>query len=290
MPGAVQGKKADKDKSMIKEPFAMEVEAETDRRILCERIITSLDLANGKNAMMGVTSASAFGGFGSGPPDRSAIVVQEGRVATEGTTERGGNTKNPSMQATGMKGAPKRGGATTTQPRSIAAADDKSVRGDASNGANIENISIATYVCDFGNVVVGSTKRRPFLMTNVGKLQVAYGFDKRAMQEAGIEIITDKVARLGLNSSEHFEVKYTTRKSAKYGPTKHIIPIDVKGGPSYAIKVTANLTIPELSMSEEQVDFGKVCVGTRKTIKLRFENKKEVPCEWWYYFKHDVSA
>ena len=43
MPGALQGKKTDKDKSMIKEPFAMEVEAETDRRILCEKIISSLD-------------------------------------------------------------------------------------------------------------------------------------------------------------------------------------------------------------------------------------------------------
>lgn len=34
-----QAKKADRNTSMVKEPFAMEVEAETDRRVLCERIV-----------------------------------------------------------------------------------------------------------------------------------------------------------------------------------------------------------------------------------------------------------
>lgn len=33
-----------------------------------------------------------------------------------------------------------------------------------------------------------------------------------------------------------------------------------------------------------------MCVGTRKTIKVRFENNKEVPCEWWYYYKADVAS
>ena len=43
-------------------------------------------------------------------------------------------------------------------------------------------------------------------------------------------------------------------------------------------------------MSDDSLDFNKVCVGTRKTIKIRFENQKEVPCDWWYYYKLDVSA
>ena len=43
-------------------------------------------------------------------------------------------------------------------------------------------------------------------------------------------------------------------------------------------------------MSTDNIDFGKVCVGTRKTVKVRFENNKEVTCDWWYYFKHDVAG
>lgn len=92
------------------------------------------------------------------------------------------------------------------------------------------------------------------------------------------------------NSSILFNVVYTTRKNVKFGKVRHIIPVDVKHGPSYAIEFIANLTIPELSMSTDILDFAKVCVNTRKTVKIRFENLKEVPCEWWYYYKQDIST
>jgi len=87
-----------------------------------------------------------------------------------------------------------------------------------------------------------------------------------------------------------FDVSFATRKNAKFGKQRYIVPIDVKGGPSYAIEFVANLTTPELAMSSESLDFGKVCVQTRKTIKLRFENQKEVPCEWHYYYKPDLAS
>lgn len=46
---------------------------------------------------------------------------------------------------------------------------------------NLENIVIANYTCDFGNVVVGSTKRKTFRLTNVGKLPVTFNFDKKIL-------------------------------------------------------------------------------------------------------------
>jgi hypothetical protein len=49
------------------------------------------------------------------------------------------------------------------------------------------------------------------------------------------------------------------------------------------IDFIANLTIPELSMSTDSLDFEKVCINTRKTVKLRIENLKEVPCVWWFH-------
>lgn len=64
----------------------------------------------------------------------------------------------------------------------------------------------------------------------------------------------------------------------------------MKNGPSYQIDFVANMTIPELTMSSDSLDFLKVCVNTRKSIKVRFENKKEVSCDWSYFYKPDVSA
>jgi len=45
----------------------------------------------------------------------------------------------------------------------------------------------------------------------------------------------------------------------------------------------ANLTVPEIAMSNDNIDFERVVVNTRKTIKIRFENLREVSCEWWFY-------
>lgn len=46
---------------------------------------------------------------------------------------------------------------------------------------NLENINIANYICDFGNVVVGSTKKKSFRLTNIGKIPVTFNFDKRIL-------------------------------------------------------------------------------------------------------------
>ena len=57
---------------------------------------------------------------------------------------------------------------------------------------SLENINICTYVCDFGNVVVGGSKKRSFRLTNVGKIPINFLFDKTLLGQAGIAIDQDK--------------------------------------------------------------------------------------------------
>lgn len=139
-------------------------------------------------------------------------------------------------------------------------------------------------------MVVGATKKKSFRFTNTGRLPINFSFDKKILANYGINIEPDKVAKLAPNQSVLFNVVYITRKNAKFGKVKSIVPIDFKCGPSYSIDFVANLTIPELSMSTDNLDFLKVVCGTRKTIKLRLENHKEVPCDWQYFYKADLSA
>ena len=42
---------------------------------------------------------------------------------------------------------------------------------------NLDNIPMCTYVCDFGNVVIGGIKKRSFRLTNVGKIPINFVFD-----------------------------------------------------------------------------------------------------------------
>jgi hypothetical protein len=81
----------------------------------------------------------------------------------------------------------------------------------------------------------------------------------------------------------------TTRKTSKFGKQRYQIPIDIKNGPKYTIEFIANVTIPELTLYPETLDFDRVCINTRKTVKIRLENNKEVPCDWSFSQKSEPS-
>lgn len=154
-----------------------------------------------------------------------------------------------------------------------------------------DKIIVSNYICDFGNMVVGSSKKKTFRMTNCGKNNLNFTFDTRILQQIGITIDPAKPPKQFLpNTSMQFTVSFSTRKNAKHGKVRHIVPVHLTYGPSYTVEFVANLTIPELAMSTDNVEFNKVCVGTRKMIRVRFENKKEVPCDWSYYYKPDVAG
>lgn len=81
----------------------------------------------------------------------------------------------------------------------------------------------------------------------------------------------------------------TTRKTSKFGKQRYSIPIDIKNGPKYTIDFVANITIPELKIYPDNLDFERVCINTRKTVKIRLENNKEVPCDWSFSQKAERS-
>ena len=74
----------------------------------------------------------------------------------------------------------------------------------------------------------------------------------------------------------------------KHGKVKHVVPVNLSYEPSYNKEFFANMIIPKLFILMDDVEFGQVWVGIKKIIKVWFENKKEVPWDWWYYFKQDV--
>ena len=155
---------------------------------------------------------------------------------------------------------------------------------------NLDNIHICTYTCDFGNVVIGKSKVRSFRLTNVGKMPINFTFDKKLLGQAGIVIDQDKGQKIMPATSQLFTVTFTSRKNSKFGRVSFKIPIEIKNGPSYTIDFIANITVPELSMSTDNLDFERVLVNTRKTVKLRIENQKEVACDWWLHVEQKSAA
>jgi hypothetical protein len=105
-------------------------------------------------------------------------------------------------QATGRK--------ATGRGAAVVADDTRSTHGTSAD-LNIEGISIATYICDFCNVVVGQPQKKSFRLTNCGRLPVVFSFKKEALSKANITIeSTDKNNKIAPNCSALFNVTFTT--------------------------------------------------------------------------------
>ncbi|KAL1499824.1 hypothetical protein AB1Y20_012509 [Prymnesium parvum] len=143
---------------------------------------------------------------------------------------------------------------------------------------------VAKYVLDFGNVVKGASKKRTFKLKNVGNSPVSLQVDKHALATAGFRIEPDKVLRLpGIPDPEivDFTVTFQSKTfKVGMGPLAHVIRLDQKPGPPVAIVLKANVTVPDLRLSESIVEFKDVLCGRSCTMTVLLHNPKEVLADW----------
>ena len=146
------------------------------------------------------------------------------------------------------------------------------------------DFSLASYLLDFGNVVKGSTKKKTFRVRNVGWQAISFDLDKNALLSGGFRIEPDKVVRLpGLPESESVDFAVTfASKSGKVGLGEFVFraKLDMKAGPPIVMVMRANITLPELQLSADTLDFGNVQLGMTRSMTLSVYNPKEIPAEW----------
>ncbi|CAM9169791.1 unnamed protein product [Choristocarpus tenellus] len=140
---------------------------------------------------------------------------------------------------------------------------------------------IARHVADFGNVVVGFTKKKVFRIVNTGKVgPVSWVFDKNTMAGTGYAIDPEKVVRLPEGASASFTATFQARKGFPHGVRSLELLVRIKHGPPTIIVLKANVTAPEVEVSEEMLDFGDVLVGQSKTKHIQLRNVSPVIAEW----------
>ncbi|KAJ3074073.1 hypothetical protein HDU98_012192 [Podochytrium sp. JEL0797] len=80
--------------------------------------------------------------------------------------------------------------------------------------------------------------------------------------------------------SVEFQVSFQSRSQSGAGIVTLDLPIHVSGGPATVLTLQADVTLPELQVSTNDIDFGEVTCGFRKTVAVQLHNKNPVPCEW----------
>jgi hydrocephalus-inducing protein len=145
-----------------------------------------------------------------------------------------------------------------------------------------DRINVGTYSIDLGNVIAGSSIQYQFRVYNVGKLpSITINFDQKNIRPAGFRLSNDRFILKNKDKNyEDVRVILQTKKSSPTGRQYFQLPIEIQNGPKYSIDLYCNVTVPELGLSDMEVNFDKVICGQKKIITLRISNDKEVDCNW----------
>lgn len=139
---------------------------------------------------------------------------------------------------------------------------------------------LSQFVLDFGNVVLGTHKIKKFAITNIGHVPASFQLDKNLALSRGFQIEPERVVRLPEKQAVEFTVTFQARKNITLGVHQAQLPIVMKNGPPCILTIRAHVTVPDISISMETLDFGKMAVSTCHTMFTQLQNTSAVPAEW----------
>ncbi|GMF21897.1 unnamed protein product [Phytophthora lilii] len=147
-------------------------------------------------------------------------------------------------------------------------------------GTEVFPFILSQFVLDFGNVVVGTHKIKRFNVTNIGHGPASFQLDKNLASSRGFQIEPERVVRLPEKQSVEFTVTFHARKNIEMGLHMAQLPIVIKNGPPCIAMVRALVTVPDITISTDCLDFGKTAVSTCHTMFTQLQNVSAVPAEW----------
>ena len=77
----------------------------------------------------------------------------------------------------------------------------------------LDKIVVATYICDFGNIVINGFKKRIFKIVNYSnQLPLEFVFESKYYKSAGFSIIPERV-KIPFSESQVITISYVTKKN-----------------------------------------------------------------------------
>eukprot|EP00605_Chrysophyceae_sp_TOSAG23-4_P000636 GSChrysophyteH1.ASY1.ANO1.717.1 assembled CDS len=142
-------------------------------------------------------------------------------------------------------------------------------------------IVAATHLCDFGNVIIGQSRKKAFKITNASLVgQLNWNFDTTKISSQGFMIEPFKAQKMIEGDSLDFVVKFTARSTAKLGKKHAVLPLECKGSPTINIVLSSCVCLPEVNLSSELVDMEQILVGQTKKMYIRLHNPTPVTANW----------
>lgn len=133
-------------------------------------------------------------------------------------------------------------------------------------------------------MVYGTVRSHVVRVTNNGHFPVSFAPEKSILSGSGFGVELDRVRNLPGepdNESVEFMVTFDPRAAGlPMGPVDVHVPFHVLSGPSFGLRIKAVVTMPDMTVSTDSLDFGVVECGNCKVMTIQLHNNQQVRCDW----------
>ncbi|XP_065519892.1 hydrocephalus-inducing protein homolog, partial [Lathamus discolor] len=137
------------------------------------------------------------------------------------------------------------------------------------------------YVLDLGYVVPGDIHTHMVKLTNTGHFPASFKADGYVLYNTGFSVCLDLVKRLPCCETKTFEVCFDPQSAnVPLGKVDVLLPIKVRGGPTFQVRLRAIVAEPSLCLSRDRLEFSSVQCGQWQEETIQLHNTSQVPCKW----------
>ncbi|XP_065519815.1 hydrocephalus-inducing protein-like [Lathamus discolor] len=137
------------------------------------------------------------------------------------------------------------------------------------------------YVLDLGYVVPGDIHTHMVKLTNTGHFPASFKADGYVLYNTGFSVCLDLVKRLPSCETKTFEVCFDPQSAnVPLGKVDVLLPIKVRGGPTFQVRLRAIVAEPSLCLSRDRLEFSSVQCGQWQEETIQLHNTSQVPCKW----------
>ncbi|XP_065519853.1 hydrocephalus-inducing protein homolog, partial [Lathamus discolor] len=137
------------------------------------------------------------------------------------------------------------------------------------------------YVLDLGYVVPGDIHTHMVKLTNTGHFPASFKADGYVLYNTGFSVCLDLAKRLPCCETKTFEVCFDPQSAnVPLGKVDVLLPIKVRGGPTFQVRLRAIVAEPSLCLSRDRLEFSSVQCGQWQEETIQLHNTSQVPCKW----------
>ncbi|XP_075290309.1 hydrocephalus-inducing protein homolog isoform X2 [Opisthocomus hoazin] len=146
------------------------------------------------------------------------------------------------------------------------------------------------YVLDFGYVILGSIHTHIVKVTNTGQFLVSFHTNTRVLRDTGFSVELDRVKHLPCCETKTFEVHFDPQSAnLPLGEVDVLLPIKVARGPTFCVRLRANVAVPSLCLSRDSLEFSTVQCGQCREETIQLHNQLQIPCKWFITVNEPVK-